>query len=234
MATEAGSAEGGLPRSGRSISPRQEQVLDLLEGVFFRDGLNVTVRELARRAGCSRRTLYELAPSKEELFAYVFDRMRRRLRKAGLRAAAAESTPEKQIEAFVAAGLAVFKPANPAFMEAIDSYPPARRLLDLHLSLTQEFLVERMEEGIATGRFRDVHPELVAEALLAAVRRVTESRVLEANRVSAADALEELFRLVMHGLVKAPAEGREPWESIQKRAPSKWRSSAAAHDTGPG
>lgn len=201
-------ADTGLPLSERRFSPRQEQVLDVLEEIFFQDGLNVTVGDLASRTHCSRRTLYELAPSKEQLFVLVFDRMRRRLRKEGLRAAAAESTPEKQIEAFVRAGLGVFKPASPAFMEAIARYEPARWLFDFHLTLTREFLVERMEEGIAAGQFREVHPGLVAEALLAAVRRVTEPSVLDANGLTAAEALEELFRLVIHGLVKpGPAKG---------------------------
>ena len=202
MASRPMALEGvELGLADRSFSPRQEEVLDTLERIFFSEGLDVTVGELAERAKCSRRTLYDLAPTKEALFFLVFDRMRRRLSRAGRRAAAKASDPEHQIEAFVAAGLEVFQPASPAFVAAIESFPPARLLFDFHLSQTREFLVEKIELGIAEGRFRPLHPELVAEALMAAVRRVIDPEVLETNGVGATEALDELFGLVLHGLL---------------------------------
>lgn len=204
----AGSVHVRLPHDARHFSPRQQEVLDALERAFFQDGLDVTVGELATRASCSRRTLYELAASKEELFLLVLDRMCARMGRRAREAAAAERLPERRIEAFVAVGVAMLQPTAPAFIASIRRYAPAGWLFDHHMSLSRDFLVATLEDGMAMGRFRRVHPELVAEALMVATARLTEPRVLEANDLSAADALDELFGLVVHGLVAAPGRRR--------------------------
>ena len=58
------------------LSPRGEQLLAQLEEIFFEQGYRrITVGALAARLRCSRATLYALAPSKEELFLRVLDRV---------------------------------------------------------------------------------------------------------------------------------------------------------------
>ena len=217
-----------LPLHGRRLSARQQEVLDALEQAFLVRGLEVTVAELVGEAHCSRRTLYELAPTKEELFLLVIDRMMRRVGKAAREAAAAHTTPEARMEAFLGAGVAGWAPFTPAFSQAIESYGPAGWLLNYHLSLTRDFLIETIEDGIAGGRFRDAHPGLVADGLLAAVRRVTEPQLLQANGLSTAGALEELFRVLVHGLVARPGEPevrRSPAE--RSRGPARSAASPA-------
>ena len=201
-----GSAQAGLRgrRPGvaaRSFSPRQKEVLDKLETIFFREGMEVTVAELARLVGCSRRTLYDIAASKGELFLLVLDRMMRRLGKGALEAAARERSPERRIEAFLAAAVTTFQPARTAFVRVIEGYGPASQLFDEHLTLARAFLVDAIEDGIALGRFIDVPPSLAAEVLLAAVRRVTEPGVLASVDVTVADGLEESFQLIIRGLL---------------------------------
>ena len=52
----------------RGFSPRQLEILDVVEQVFLRNGIRaVRIGELAAEASCSRSTLHELAPSKEDL-----------------------------------------------------------------------------------------------------------------------------------------------------------------------
>lgn len=191
-----------LPLHGRRFTPRQEEVLDALEDVFFHDGLHVTVEELARRASCSRRTLYELAPSKEELFLLALDRMLRRLGGQARAAAAGQRTPETRLKATLAASVAAFQPVGLPFAEAIESYGPAGWLYEYHLALIRGTVTEMVDDGIRSGEFNELHPELVAEVLIAATRRLADPHLLDSWGVSAAEALEELYRLTVDGLVK--------------------------------
>ena len=72
-------------RAEERLGPRHREVLDDLESLFLRDGFSgFSVRELAAHVGCSRRTLYELAPSKDELVLIVFDRFLHRVGRAAL------------------------------------------------------------------------------------------------------------------------------------------------------
>ena len=54
---------------------RQARLLGEIEAIYLAEGFRgSTVGELAARLRCSRRALYELAPSKEELFLRVLGR----------------------------------------------------------------------------------------------------------------------------------------------------------------
>ena len=67
-------------RAEERLGPRHRQVLDQLEQLFLEEGFaGISVRELAANVGCSRRTLYELAPSKDELVLVVLDRFLHRV-----------------------------------------------------------------------------------------------------------------------------------------------------------
>lgn len=53
----------------------KERILDLSERLFFRFGFQrVTTEEIAREAGISKRTLYELFPSKSDIVLQSFQR----------------------------------------------------------------------------------------------------------------------------------------------------------------
>lgn len=56
----------------------KDRILDLAERLFFRFGYQrVTTEEIAREAGVSKRTLYEMFPSKTDIVAQSFERAER-------------------------------------------------------------------------------------------------------------------------------------------------------------
>ena len=57
-----------------ALTERQRQVLDSLHLVFAGGFAHLTMADMAAAASCSLRTLYELAPSKDELVRIVVDR----------------------------------------------------------------------------------------------------------------------------------------------------------------
>ena len=61
------------------LTDRQREVLERL-GDLFDDGfVHLTMADIAGRVGCSLRTLYDLAPSRDELVLTVVDRNLRRI-----------------------------------------------------------------------------------------------------------------------------------------------------------
>jgi AcrR family transcriptional regulator len=84
---------------------RQQELLDALEEIFEKEGFRkVTMAELAARLRCSRRTFYELAGSKEELFLRVLERLLGRIRRLGDEAAGELQDPGARLEAFLRPG----------------------------------------------------------------------------------------------------------------------------------
>ncbi len=189
-------------------SSRQLELLDALEAVYLREGFRALgVGELATRLACSRRTLYELAPSKDALFLRVLDRFLARIRALGQDRVAKTSDPREQVEALLEPGIRETRGASAAFTADVDAFPAARRLLDRHQRERMALLREVVERGVREGVFRGVHAELVAEVMLAAVQRVRDPALLRRAGLSMADAFEECSRLIRHGLLH-PDSGR--------------------------
>ena len=58
----------------RALTDRQRQLLDKMEHLFAGGFATLTMAQLAARLNCSLRTLYALAPSRDELVLVVVDR----------------------------------------------------------------------------------------------------------------------------------------------------------------
>ncbi len=183
------------------LSARQQQVLDSLEETFLAEGLELTVGELAMRARCSRRTLYEIAPSKEQLFLLTFDRMMNRVGKDAREAAAAQPTAAAAVQAYMLAALPPFRQLGFRFNAALDAYRPAARIYARHVAIAQGRLTEILAAGVAAGEFSEVDVDLVSETLTGAARHVIAPTVLSAGTRTPQEALAEVVGLLLNGLL---------------------------------
>lgn len=194
-----------MASSKKEASPgkaRQERLLQRIEAVFLREGFRrVTVGELAARMRCSRRTLYELAPSKEALFMAVLDRVLTRIDVTGRDAADAADGLGAKITALIEPGLSLLADATSAFFADIASHPRAARRLRRHQDARQRALCELIERGVRDGECRPVHGDLAAHAVLSTYRAITEPEFLSRVDLSLGEAVAETRDLFLHGLL---------------------------------
>jgi AcrR family transcriptional regulator len=181
-------------------SVRREQVLDVLEVVFLRDGLRpVRIAGLAAEARCSRRTLYELAASKEELFLVVLDRIMRRIARDGGDAISEEHDPVKRIVAMGTVAADGLGALSPTFMQAVHDYAPAKLLFEHHIAAARTTLEALISDAIEQRRFRPVDGSTMAETILAVVLYFTDGKRADSTSVAPATALALVFDLFIAG-----------------------------------
>lgn len=187
----------------KSRSDRREEIRDELEKIFLQEGFrDLTVDKLARRVKCSNRTLYEIAASKEEMFLETLNRWLERIRHLGWQGALQHQEPTKRIEAYLKPGVIETREASANFVEDVRSYLPAKQMLARHQEERMGFLQDIIEDGIGQGAFRKVHPYLVAEILLSAITRIDELDFKTKSGLSFSEAFEELYDILLHGLVR--------------------------------
>jgi AcrR family transcriptional regulator len=181
-----------------------------LEELFLEEGFtHLTIGDMVARLRCSRRTIYSVAPSREELILIVIDRLLNRMGVEANAIAAAHEDPGDAIEAYLGTGVTTLSRATPMFNQDIESYLPTRHLYDRHLNIALKVLGNLVEAGIAKGAFRPLHPALVAEILASMVDTIRRPEVLIRAEVSHSQALAEMSTLIRHGLV-AKEGGRSP------------------------
>lgn len=152
-------------RAEERLGPRHREVLGQLEGLFLQEGFaGLSVRELAGSVGCSRRTLYELAPSKDELVLLVLDRFLHRVGRDAIEAIDAECSYADQITAYFLGGIELQRLSH-VFGEDLADDASARRLFDRHYSFVMALTEQLVRDGVEAGEFRPVEPAIVAGVL---------------------------------------------------------------------
>jgi AcrR family transcriptional regulator len=189
--------------SGRPFSKRQEEVLDILESIFMKEGFRqTTIQELAARAKCSRRTLYEIATTKEEMFLLVLDRLMARIDHAAGKSLHSAADPAAKFAELLNHGVMAFRPAGPAFAAELANYGPARMLFAQYLERIRGTVIRIVNEGKECGAFRDVNPDVVAEVVINATREVNDPAFLARTGMTPGDALTALDSFLQHGLLR--------------------------------
>jgi len=182
-------------------SQRLERLLEELEHVFLRDGfLHYRTEELARRLHCSKRALYQVAPSRERLFEVVIERWLAKLRRAGVEAAAGAEDPLEAVTGYLGAAVIATREAGSQFVRDLSRSPATYRRLMSHQRERIAGLERLIERGTRTGDFRGVHPKLVAEVMLNAVAQMVDPELLARVGLTMSQAFAELYDIVEHGL----------------------------------
>ncbi len=183
-------------RAEQQLGARHREILDQLEALFLQEGFaGFSVRELAAHVGCSRRTLYELAPSKDELVLLVFDRFLHRVGRAALESIDPSRPHAEQIRAYFLGGIELQR-ITQVFGDDLGDLPAARRLFDRHYGYVMAVTEQLVQRGIEAGEFRPVTPAVVAGLLAGGSQFFNQPDVQTDTGVALDVAVDEVLRLV--------------------------------------
>jgi AcrR family transcriptional regulator len=195
-----GTMTSTIPADAR-LTRRQAELLDQLEALFLAEGFaRFTLDDLADRLRCSKSTLYALAESKERLAVRVIKHFFRKATDAVEAQTVTEADPALRVTAYLSAVARALAPAGPAFHRDLDSFAPGREVYERNTVLAADRVRELIAEGVAQGRFRDVHPALIADTVTTLMFRIGRGDTARATGLDDAAAYRELAALLLHGI----------------------------------
>ena len=154
------------PSPTRRGAARHSELLDALVDLLLAEGFaHLTLDELAGRLRCSKRTLYALAGSKEQLVraavVHFFERATTRVEAA----VAAVAAPADRVAAYLRAVAAELAPASARFFDDMAAFPPAAEVYARNTEAAARRVGELIREGVAAGAFREVPVSFAAEVI---------------------------------------------------------------------
>jgi AcrR family transcriptional regulator len=186
-------------------------VVEKAKGLFFQRGFSsVHMDDLAAELAISKRTLYELFASKEEILQGALELVARALL---TRNQAILDQPDlsyvgkiEQLLENISRGLAA---VSPHVWLDIKRHAPRvyGNLEKIRGQIIPEMIGRLVQEGQEKGLIRpEIHPRLVGEVQLAAVRHLIQPEVFTALGLTPAQLPPQIFRLLFWGVLTA--EGR--------------------------
>ena len=183
------------------LTRRQAELLDQLEALFLAEGFaGFTLEDLALRLHCSKSTLYALAASKEQLALRVIRHFFRKATAAVEVQTSTQRDPALRVTAYLSAVARALAPAGAAFHRDLDAFAPGRAVYESNTAAAADRVRRLVAEGVAEGRFREVHPALIADTVTTLMFRIGRGDTARATGLDDAAAYRELAALLLHGI----------------------------------
>ncbi|MFT4165381.1 MAG: TetR/AcrR family transcriptional regulator [Microlunatus sp.] len=180
------------------LTARQRQLVGELLDLFLAEGFaHLTLDDLAARLGCSKRTLYALADSKEQLAVRTVRYFFKQATDQVETAIARTRSPAARVTRYLEAVAAALRPASPQFMRDVDHQSATREVYEQNTVAAAVRVRELIDEGIKEGAFRKVSAVFVGEVVTATMRRITSGELGRATGLDDAQAYAELAKLVV-------------------------------------
>ncbi|MET9347249.1 TetR/AcrR family transcriptional regulator [Streptomyces termitum] len=189
--------------TGRGAARRSALFEDLVALLVGEGFAQLTLDDLAARLHCSKRTLYGLADSKEQLVRAAVVHFFRRATARVEAVLAAASGPAERLSAYLRAVSAELAPVSPRFFDDVAAFEPAAEVYERNTRAAAGRVQQLIEEGVRAGVFREVHVAFAADVIASVMVRIQRRQVASATGLGDAEAYDQLAELLLGGLRRA-------------------------------
>lgn len=193
----------------RELTERQRQILDGMEELVAGGFAELTMAELAARLNCSLRTLYALAPSRDELVLIVIDRSLWRIGRVARDAIGEDLAPLDAIRAYLEAATVAVGGWTEGFARDLATVPAAQQLQDEHNEYLFEVTRTLLDLAVERRDIAAVDTAAVARVLAGLGQFFARPVVIPTLRSSPKQAADEVVDLILGGL-RTPAPKGAP------------------------
>jgi AcrR family transcriptional regulator len=190
------------PHAERQLSARQLELLDELEEKLLREGLaDLTMAEIAARLGCSLRTFYGIAPSRDELLLTVVDRRLHRIGREAIEALDASMPPLDALRVYLQIANQAVQPEAMIMSDELAKVAGAGRLFDSHEGYLTAVTQRLLDRAVAEGQIGPVDTAAVAHVLAGLGREFARPAVAEIVEASPKETADAISELILQGLL---------------------------------
>lgn len=188
-----------------TLTQRQSELLDGLEALFGGDGFaQYSMADLAKQLRCSLKTIYALAPTRDELILMVVDRHLRHVGRSAAEAVRPDMSPLECLRTFHAEATTAIGGWSTAFARDIRRVASAQSVADGHERYMTDISVALLDAAVEQEEIAPVDTVAFAHAIghLGAV--FTEPDTIARLNGSPKDALDEVMDVLLSGLRARP------------------------------
>ncbi len=184
----------------RALTARQREILDRLSDRFDEGFVDLTMAEIAAWLNCSLRTLYGVAPSRDELVLIAVDRNLWRIGRTARAAIEEGMRPLTALRAYLRGATVAVGRITPAFARDLSQVPAAERLRNAH----EEYLVAvthcLLDLAVEHGQIGDVDTAAFARVMAGVAGDLARPGVIGGLRTSPKDAADAVVDTLLRGL----------------------------------
>jgi len=166
-----------ITKNARNLGKRHVEVMDELERMLDQGESFATMSEVAKTLKISLRTLYEIAPSKEELIVATVDRVLKKHGEIAMDAIKDHSSPIKKLESFLAVANQAVGPRFEKFTSSLSNLSSSKPMVDYHEQYITAFIKSLLDDAKSNNEIKDIDTQATA-MLLGGLGRYFQAKTL--------------------------------------------------------
>ena len=188
----------------RQLTDRQREILDTLSELFDSGFADLTMAEIAGRANCSLRTLYTLAPSRDELVLIVVDRMLWRVGRSASGAIDPAMAALDALTAYLQAATEVVDAMTAPFARDLSLMPAAQRLAAAHEEYTVAVATALLDLAVESGEISPVDTAAVARVMASVALLLSRPEISSTLSSAPKPAADSIVAIMVAGMRHGP------------------------------
>jgi AcrR family transcriptional regulator len=184
----------------RRLTDRQREILDQLGHLFDGGFADLTMAEIAARSNCSLRTLYGLAPSRDELVLVVVDRNLWRIGRSAIEAIGAEMAPLAALHAYLEAATVAVNGVTEPFARDLAAVPAAQRLGDFHADYLVAVTRCLLDLAVERREIVALDTAAIARVMAGLGRELSRPEVIPTLQSSPKQAADSVLAIMLRGM----------------------------------
>jgi AcrR family transcriptional regulator len=166
-----------IAKNARNLGKRHVEVMDELERMLDQGESFATMSEVAKTLKISLRTLYEIAPSKEELIVATVDRVLKKHGEIAMDSIKDHSSPIKKLESFLTVANQAVGPRFEKFTSSLSNLSTSKPMVDYHEQYITAFIKSLLDDAKSNNEIKDIDTQATA-MLLGGLGRYFQAKTL--------------------------------------------------------
>lgn len=187
------------------MTDKRKEIIDKVTDLYLRFGIrSVTMDDVVREVGISKKTLYQYFKDKSELVLSVIDCDSRKKMKEHNQALLGTSNAIEKMMAFYNFQMNMIKEYNPSMIYDLRKYYPDmhRKFIEKKREIIYENVLKNLEQGKREGLYRqEINQQVIAQLNLIRVEAIANSEYFKPEELLTSEFLKEMFTYHMYGIV---------------------------------
>ena len=179
---------------------RQIEIMDALEAMLQKGVPDLTMSEFAKKLKISLRTLYEIAPSKDELILMTMNNILVKLGKLAIDSVANINSPIKKLEKYLFIVNQAVGPKFDKFVKDIENIKGSQKMADYHENFIKNYTKNLLKESILKKEIKSIDVSAFAILLGGIGREFLKEKNKKTINMSPEESANSITKIILNGI----------------------------------
>ena len=187
-------------KTNKIYTKRHNEIIDALE-VLLESGVpNLTMSEIAKKLKISLRTLYEIAPSRDELILMTMDNILKKLGKFAMDSVSEINSPIEKLEEYLMIVNQAVGPKFDRFLKDMEKINGSKMTADYHENFIKNFIKELLEQAIKKKEIKAIDVKAFAILLGGIGREFFKEENKRSIHLSPEESANSITSIILNGI----------------------------------